>query len=491
MHVTFFENEFPAKSTNAPSREMTLDNNYACEHHSTNLDEQIKPAPSVGTETPSEMEESGDDTKSTQEAAQSDEASSASERKETDTEQWTPGDEWAMDLPDEDSISEESADGAPASSLDLLFSTINNSARKNPKCWSLEALLASTSIDDDIPRNYKEAITCPEAAKWKRAIADELGSHDLNSTWSEPTSVPANRRLIGTKWVFAKKRDENGVVLRYKARLVAKGFTQVPGVDFGETFAPVARFSTYRTAIAIAAAKGWRIDHMDVDTAFLNAPMDEEVYISTPLGASGSGPRRLLKSLYGTKQAQRNWNSQLNAYLTSAGFRPSTADPCLYVRTGKGGKITMVVIYVDDILITGDDNAGINTFKQQISQRFKMKDLGQLHWFLGIKVTRDERTGDITMTQEAYIEDILKRFKMNNCKPISTPATTDRLSKKDAPQTTEERKEMKTVPYRSLVGSLLFLTTATRPDIAVAVSEVARHMSDPGPKHWQAAKRIL
>lgn len=506
LHAKFFEDQFPAReehkasptggvTVNIPAVPFLIDDSDEQDEEQNNLEDSEDSSDEHDSKSADSNNVNSDEDIATdidENATDNTQTESANETTATeeDDEHWTPGSEWALDHQNEDSISEES-ESPPESSLDLLFSTICSNERQNPKCWSLEALLASTSLDSDVPRNYKDAITCPESAQWKRAIADELRSHELNSTWSAPTSVPANRRLIGTKWVFAKKRDENGVVLRYKARLVAKGFTQVPGVDFGETFAPVARFSTYRSAIAIAAAKGWRIDHMDVDTAFLNAPMDEEVYISTPLGAAGSGPRRLQKSLYGTKQAQRNWNSQLNEYLISSGFKPSAADPCLYVRTGKGGKITMVVIYVDDILITGDDNAGIEVFKTQISQRFKMKDLGQLHWFLGIKVSRDEKTGDITMTQQAYIEDILERFKMSNCKPVSTPATIDRLSKKDAPQTEDERKEMKKVPYRSLVGSLLFLTTATRPDIAVAVSEVARYMSDPGPKHWIAAKRIL
>jgi transposase InsO family protein len=404
--------------------------------------------------------------------------SAKTESDEEQHSQWIPGEEWAHDNSELECISNSSVDTPPISSMDALIMD--------------HILLSAKLADADTPQSYHEAIMGPEAEEWQRAINEELWSHGLNNTWSDECTIPKGRKVIRTKWLFKKKR-ENGVVVRYKARLVAQGFRQQHGVDFGETFAPVARFTTYRTVLALAAAHRWSLHQMDVDTAFLNAPMEEELYIQTPQGADGTGPRRLLKSLYGTKQAQRNWNSTMHKFMVQEGFQSSIVEPCLYTRRGEGGKLAVVVIYVDDILITGDDNPAIQKFREQISQRFKMKDLGELNWILGMAITRDKDTGDVIMSQKAYTEDILKRFKMDQCKPTTSPASSDnrRLSKSDSPTTDAERAAMRSVPYKSAVGSLMYLTVGTRPDIAAAVSEAARFMANPGRKHWEAVKQIF
>lgn len=345
------------------------------------------------------------------------------------------------------------------------------------------------------PSSYKEALACPEADQWRQAMAQEMTALIKMGTW-DVVELPPGRKAIGTKWVFKAKTNSSGVVVRYKARLVVQGFSQIEGVDYFDTYAPVANITTVRTLLAVAAMQDWELEQMDVDTAFLNAPVNEELYAAMPPGyqqTSSTGKPlvyKLRRSLYGLKQAPKNWNSVFNQWLLDFGFDRSVADPCLY-SFNSNSNVLHIALYVDDLIIASDSVVLLADFKQSVSAAFSMKQLGQLEFFLGIRITRDRASKIICLDQSTYIDSVLSRFGMSTCKPLSTPATTDALTSDMSPSTPAEVELMSATPYRSAVGSLLYAAVVTRPDISNAVRCVSRYMNNPGPKHWAAVKRIL
>ena len=350
------------------------------------------------------------------------------------------------------------------------------------------ACLMAESIGPD-PTTYHQSLQSPAAAKWKAAMDEEYNALVKNGTWTL-CPLPKGRKAIGTKWVYKTKTDESGQVSRYKARLVAQGFNQVPGRDFVDTFSPVAKISSIRTLLAIAAIKDFELHNMDVDTAFLQATVTEDIYVQQPLGYRRKGGNnenlvcKLNKSLYGLKQSSRNWYKEIDSWLKQYGMLPSTADPCVYTRI-HGNQVLIIILYVDDLIIAGNNKKQINNFKTSISSKFKMKDLGTLKWILGMEVQRDRAKRIISINQTAYIDQVLQRFGMSNCKPVTTPAegTIKRLSKADGGKTDKE--------YMALVGSLLYAAMITRPDIGYAVQALSRHLQSTGPEHVTAAKRVL
>jgi hypothetical protein len=367
---------------------------------------------------------------------------------------------------------------------------------RNRKLECADGAVACVTVDSyDDPKTYNQAVNGKDAEEWQSAMQKEYQSLVENNTW-KLTPLPEGKNLISSKWVFKRKRNADGSVAKFKARFVARGFSQVEGVDYFETFAPVARFTSIRATIALAAQKGWKIYQMDVDNAFLNAPVEEEIYVEQPKGMEVQSPNeeklvlKLLRALYGSKQGSRNWNSVLHHFLISHGMTQSTADPCVYTKSNQRHQLTIVTVYVDDLIITGDDEQGIRSLKNALNGRFKMKDLGELRWCLGIEVNRTD-TG-IEINQKQYLCSILQRFGMDQSKPVSTPADPNtKLTKNDCPQNPTEENKMRAIPYRSAVGSLLYAAVATRPDISTAVRDVARFVSCPGEQHWVAVKRIF
>lgn len=349
------------------------------------------------------------------------------------------------------------------------------------------ALLAGAEVVVDEPLTVTEALTGPEAEKWSEAIKVEMDSIQKNDVF-DLTTLPPGRKAIGSKWVFRVKRDSEGQTERYKARLVAKGFSQKEGVDFQETFAPVAKFSSIRVLLAIATEKGYDVHQMDVKTAFLNGDLEEEIFMEQPEGVVEKGKEhlvwRLRKSLYGLKQAPRVWYAKLDSFLQSIGFSRCESDHSVYVN--EKSKV-LISVYVDDLVIAGEPDE-VKKTKQLLAQEFEMSDLGELHWLLGMKVIRTEAGIHVNQTQ--YINSMLDKFGMANCRPVSTPME-GKLTAEMSSITAEDEKEMKDVPYRQAVGSLMYVMVGTRPDLAVALSSVSRFMENPGPDHWTAVKRIF
>jgi hypothetical protein len=261
---------------------------------------------------------------------------------------------------------------------------------------------------------------------------------------------------------------------------------QQQGKDFDEVFAPVARIETVRLLLALAAQEGWPVHHMDVKSAFLNGELVEEVYVRQPPGFVAAGQEEkvlhLDKALYGLRQAPRAWNAKLDESLVALGFSHSASEHAVYAR-GEGAKRLLVGVYVDDLIITGNDATEIAKFKEQMSSRFKMSDLGLLCFYLGIEVQQGEH--GISLSQAGYARKVLERAGMDSCNPCHTPMEARlKLSK------TSTGEPVDVTEYRGLVGCLRYLVH-TRPDIAFAVGYVSRFMERPTSEHLTAVKRIL
>nr|AAM94928.1 putative polyprotein [Oryza sativa Japonica Group] len=248
---------------------------------------------------------------------------------------------------------------------------------------------------DDTPRTIEEAYSSPDADYWKEAVRSEMDSIMSNGTW-EVVERPYGCKPVGCKWVFKKKLRPDGTIEKYKARLVAKGYTQKEGEDFFDTYSPVARLTTIRVLLALAASHGLLVHQMDVKTAFLNGELEEEIYMDQPDGYVLEGQEgmvcKLLKSLYGLKQAPKQWHEKFDTTLTSAGFVVNEADKCVYYRYG-GGEVVILCLYVDDILIFGTSLNVIEEVKDYLSKSFEMKDLGEADVILNIKLQRGDEDG--------------------------------------------------------------------------------------------------
>jgi hypothetical protein len=344
------------------------------------------------------------------------------------------------------------------------------------------------------PKSYKEAMKSKDAENWKEATNKEHDSLISNGTWKK-CKLPPGREPIGCKWVYKVKIDKDGKVERYKARLVAKGYSQKEGIDYTETFAPVLKYKSLRILLSIAAIKDMEVKQMDVETAFLNAEIKEEVYMEQPEGFDDGKDTvcRLLKTLYGTKQASHEWNNTLNDFIVSLGFIRCKSDTCTYIKMSKNSNPIIIAVFVDDIIIMYSkiDEKEWLQYKKSFMEAFKMKDLNDAEWILGIRITRDRTARTIKLDHEVQINKSLETFNMNECNPASTPTEAKKLSYDDCPKAEEEKYEASKLPYKSIVGSLQYIALSTRPDIAYAVNQLSRFIANPGQSHWQAGKRVL
>jgi hypothetical protein len=351
----------------------------------------------------------------------------------------------------------------------------------------------TTPIDDPNakdPRTIQEAESSVYWTHWLAAILEELESLRAKGVYVEVPELPPGRKAVDSKWVLHIKRDRNGCISRFKARLVAKGFTQIPGQDFTYTFAPVARWESIRILLTIAASLDMEIRQVDVKTAFLNGPLDEEIYMRMPR-IVGKGFWKLLKGLYGLKQAGRQWYLELNSKLESIGFKRTESDWSLYVRHS-GSSFTMLTTSVDDMLIASTSTAESDLVIKQLGDMFDITDTKEPQFHLGCGLTRNRNNHCIRLDQQSYAESILRDFGFDNSKPVSTPMEPNtRLFPFRSTPSMEEAETIKKFPYTAIVGKLMYLATCTRPDIAYAVRELARFMTNYGPPHIAAAKHLL
>lgn len=351
--------------------------------------------------------------------------------------------------------------------------------------------------EPDLPKSFEEAINCSEGEKWKEAIEAELKVMKEMGTW-ELVDLPAGRTPIGSKWVFDKKRDANGKIVKYKARLVAQGFSQKPGVDFSNngTFAPVMRFETMRTGLALAAVNHFDLRQFDIKGAYLNGYVEEELYMKQPPGCDDGSGRvcRLIRSIYGLKQAGNVWNKELDEKLKELGFTRLKSDYCCYMRES-GNEFVMAMVWVDDILSIASEGRFNDMLEKDLGKFFEIKSLGKPDFLLGTKVTQDPENYSISLSQTAYIETLLEKFGLQNLNPVTTPmdpnVKLDDYGKTDDPDKQGEQDTRVSASYAALIGSLMYLAISTRPDISFAVNKLAQFTNDPKPKHWTAVKRVF
>ncbi|CAL5401450.1 unnamed protein product [Camellia sinensis] len=332
------------------------------------------------------------------------------------------------------------------------------------------------------PSSYKEA---SQSSAWTQAMNEEFHALQLQHTWSL-VDLPPNKNVIGCKWVYRLKKNSDGSIARYKARLVAKGYLQEEGIDYEETFSPVAKQPTIRILLCLALHFGWSIKQLDVSNAFLHGVLHEEVYMTQPSGfIDSSHPHKvckLHKALYGLKQAPRAWFSTFSTFLLSQGFIASHCDSSLFIKK-TASAITILLIYVDDILLTGSDVSYITSLLAQMHKVFSMKELGFLNYFLGISVHMS--AAGFFLHQSKYATEILAKAGMSHCKPYASPMATKSSSFHDS-----DLPFAQPALYRSIVGALQYLTI-TRPDIAFAVNSACQHMHAPLVSHFNAVKRLL
>jgi hypothetical protein len=343
------------------------------------------------------------------------------------------------------------------------------------------------------PETFAQAMRRPDADHWFKAAEDEMQSLLENGTW-ELVKLPPGRQAIGSRWVFRVKRNSDGSIERYKGRVVAQGFSQRPGFDYTETFAPTAKWAALRAILAVAALEDLELESVDISSAFLNGTTDADVYMRQPPGFEQGGPEwvcKLRKALYGLKQAGRQWHIKLDQEFTGMGFSLVRCDHSIWVWK-RGDQRILVPVFVDDLTIAARNKADVEKVKSELRQRFKLRDLGPTSFLLGVHIIRDRSQRKLTMSQRQYTLDMLERYGMSDCSPVTTPMNPSvKLSTSDSPSTPDQVTAMKDIPYINAVGSLMYLAVATRPDIAYAVGVLCRFNSNPGPAHWTAVKHLF
>jgi transposase InsO family protein len=356
------------------------------------------------------------------------------------------------------------------------------SAKVQTRSATANEALYSSFLSEIEPKKAADAL---EDHNWISAMQEELLEFDRNKVW-RLIPRPHGKSIVGTKWVFRNKHDENGIVIRNKARLVAKGYFQQEGIDYDETFAPVARIEAIRIFLAYAAHKNITVYQMDVKSAFLNGILQEEVYVSQPEGfVDPLYPYHVYvldKALYGLKQAPRAWYETLTLHLLGAGYKKGTIDPTLFLkRTGKD--LILVQIYVDDIIFGSTSSQLCKNFEVTMKSEFQMSMMGELKFFLGLQIK--QLAQGTVINQAKYISDLLKRFDMTGSSSVKTPMTPNIPLHADLSGNSVDQTS-----YRAIIGSLLYLT-ASRPDIMYSTCICARYQANPKESHLLAAKRIL
>ena len=319
-------------------------------------------------------------------------------------------------------------------------------------------------------------------------MREEMDSLKENDTY-ELTQLPEGRSAVGGRWIYTVKSSPNSDE-KFKARYVAKGYAQVRDLDYHETFSPTARITSIRMLLQLALQENLIVHQMDVSSAYLNAPIDCEIFVDQPEGFEQydrNGKKlffRLKKSIYGLKQSGRNWYELLHNFLLKENFDMSLADSCVYSK--KVGNLKIIIIFwVDDIIIACSNEQLLNDTKRSLCQNFRMKDFGKLSWFLGIEFKQDSEK--FVMVQTRYIEKLLNRFNMKDCKPKATPCDlcVSKVMVSDSEKLPDPRL------YREVVGSLIYVMTCTRPDLCYIVTKLSQNMCDPTKAHLNMAKHVL
>ncbi|CAI7870400.1 unnamed protein product [Closterium sp. NIES-54] len=395
--------------------------------------------------------------------------------------------------------STEAATSSTPSSLPLALTREQRIRRPNTK-YNDYAMVAIGELDEkraaycfatlgDDPRTHTEALASPDAPLWKQAMEKELASIKENDVF-ELVDPPKGAYLVGCKWVLKKKLGADGSVERYKVRLVTQGYTQREGEHYSKTFTPVAKATTLRVLLALAASLDLEVEQLDVCTAFLYGLLMEKVYMRQPPGYDDGSGRvwKLKRTLYGLKQSRRGWYKRIDDFLLQHDFTRSECDSALYVLK-EGEKQLVLLLYVDDLLLFSDSKDLIREVKQRLEAEFAMRDLGPVTYYLGMHVDRDRANGTIHLHQEKYVKGLVESFGMGDSKPVGTPLATGFSCLTGEEDSTIDEAEVKR--FHSLVGSLMYAAVSTRPDLAYAAGVLGRVVSNPHTEHMRAGGRVL
>jgi transposase InsO family protein len=358
--------------------------------------------------------------------------------------------------------------------------------------------------DVTIPRGYGAAMRSQHAPYWREAIAKELRGLIENATWTtvQARSLPSHVNVMMCHFVFALKRLKDGTIDKFKARLVANGASQIYGIDFTRIFSTVVKAATVRVFLAVVTALDYDLTSVDIRQAYLQAELHEDLYMQMPPGLPNTdahGNRlvlKLRKTLYGLKQAGREWNILIVQFFVSYGFVQSKVDTCLF-QLIQESLVLIVLLYVDDIMIASNDKAFRAAFVSALADKFPTDDKGACDWIIGLKITRDRPTRTLVLSQELYVSDLLKRHaaSLEHCRRYTspmdhkahlTPDMSPPLGSQEYVDFHAQRAE-----YMSIVGGILWLANMTMPELSYAASQLSRYVSNPGPQHYSACIRVL
>jgi hypothetical protein len=346
---------------------------------------------------------------------------------------------------------------------------------------------AYLALPGDEPATDEEALNGPNGHEWLPAIKAELDVLEGHDTW-RLVQRPTNQPVIPSHFIYRTKRGPDGNIVKRKARLVAGGHKQVKGVNYDETFAAAAKINSIRLVLAIAAQLDWDIHQVDVVGAYLNAKLDDEIYMEPPVGVvepeDGDLVCRLQKGLYGLKQATRTWYLKLCSDLAEMGFKLSKLDSSVFYRDAEDGKI-LLPVSTDDMVIAGSTIATIDRFKRELASRYGVTDLGEIRWLLGFEIKRDRIKRTIAINQAAYLKNVAEKFCVGDAKAVHIPMDPGLVPTED------DGSRLTNADYRGACGSVLWAAIMTRPDVQFSVGVLAQHTQNPTEMHWKALKRVI
>ena len=354
------------------------------------------------------------------------------------------------------------------------------------------ALIAS---DPHTPRLLEEALRGPDREHWKRALDYEISQLEKLGTWTIE-DLPKGQTTIPCTEVLKEKRGPTGDIEAYRVRIVAGGHKQVEGVNYTETFSAAAKLPSVHVILANAASLNWEIHQVDVKSAYLNAPLKETVYMNIPRGAEKLEHKgkvcRLLKGMYGLKQAGRGWHQELTRVFTQElGFQRSDLDHSIFKLHNEKRNI-IVAVATDDMLITSNSLDHISNLKADLSRYWGISDIGEARWYLGFEIKRDRAARTISINQSAYLTSMAAKFRLSNAKPVTTPIEPGViLNKEQAPLSVQHTIRMRNIPYAEAIGSVLWPVIISRPDAAFAIGTLSQFIQNPAMVHWEALKRLI
>ena len=345
--------------------------------------------------------------------------------------------------------------------------------------------LVNVSLSD-VTTTYENAT---DSKHWRQAIAVELDAHRRNKTW-RIVKREENMRVIKYKWVFKLTNPEAAKPAHFKAKLYAKGFMQLEGEDYTDTFSPVVRYDSVRVLLATITNEDMEMVTFDVRAAFLYGELEEKVYMEVPDGLDISESEKekfvllLVKSLYGLKQAPRCWNKRFLKFLNKFNFKASAGDQCIFIGFVCGW-LVYEALFVDDGFVACKSSEVLSYILKVLSQEFEIT-VGDASYFVGMQIKRNREKKEMIIHQSAYIQQVINKFGMSDAKSISVPADPNVIL-----ESSDESVSVSELPYRQLVGSLMYIAIVSRPDIGFAVNILSRFLSKYNHVHWRAAKRVV